>query len=86
MQQRFAPVQRRRVPGRDRYAALEIAEIPIPERELTVRGYSLRPTPAASRSRTTPNATQASSQYPSRPARSGPRVVRQNGVRIIYGN
>lgn len=86
MQQRFAPVQSRRVPGRDRYAALEIAEIPIPERELTVRGYSLRPTPAAARARTTPNATQASSQYPARTVRSGPRVVRQNGVRIIYGN
>jgi hypothetical protein len=88
MRERFAPVQSRRVPGRDRYAALEIAEIPIPERELTYRGYAVRSTPAAARSRAPQTATQASAQYPARtaPIRSGPRVVRQNGVRIIYGN
>ena len=78
MRERFAPVQQRR--GRDRYAPLQIAEIPVPERELVYRSYGQRPT-----------ATPASSQTMARPqrqapARSGPRVVRQNGVRIIYGN
>ena len=91
MQQRFAPVQSRRVSARDPYAPLQIAEIPIPERELTYRGYGYggpRSTQAGSRSRLAQNATQASSQYPARTVtvRSGPRVVRQNGVRIIYGN
>ena len=37
LRERFTPVQTRRVPGRDRYAPLQIAEIPIPERELSPR-------------------------------------------------
>lgn len=88
MRERYAPVQSRRLPGRDSYARLEIAEIPIPERELTWRGYGLPSSQTAARSRPARTATQASAQYPARqvPVRSGPRVVRQNGVRIIYGN
>jgi hypothetical protein len=81
MRERFAPAQQRRVPGRDRYAPLQIAEIPVPERELVYRSYGQRPTatPASSQTMVRPASRQA-------PARSGPRVVRQNGVRIIYGN
>jgi hypothetical protein len=91
MRERFAPVQSRRVTARDPYAPLQIAEIPIPERELTWRGYGYggqRSTQAAYRSRPARTATPASAQYPARQVavRSGPRVVRQNGVRIIYGN
>ena len=79
MRQRFAPV-------RQRYQPLQIAEIPIPTRELTYRTYGPRPTRTA---------TPASSQNAARPAaaqrqasaRSGPRIVRQsNGIRIVYGN
>jgi hypothetical protein len=81
MRERYAPVQTRRVPGRDRYAPIQIAEIPIPERELS---YGLRQIRAASRASATdmPRAAQPRTAA----TRSGPRVVRQNGVRIIYGN
>lgn len=87
MRQRFAPVQERRIAGRDRYAPLQIAEIPIPVRELTYRTYGPRPTrtatPASSQN-TTRSAAAAQRQTP---ARSGPRIVRQsNGIRIVYGN
>ncbi len=90
MRERYAPVERytpgqaRRIPGRARYAPLQIAEIPIPERELSYGGL-----------RTVRNATRASAITAAAPRavapravtpRSGPRVVRQNGVRIIYGN
>src|SRR5437870_3687960 len=47
MRERYGPVQARRVPGRDRYAPLQIAEIPIPARELVYRTYGPRPTPRA---------------------------------------
>jgi hypothetical protein len=77
MRERFAPAQPRR--GRDRYAPLQIAEIPVPERELVYRSYGQRPTATPASSQTRPAQRQA-------PVRSGPRVVRQNGVRIIYGN
>ncbi len=88
MRERFAPVQQRRVPGRDRYAPLQIAEIPIPAREIVYRTYGPRPTqrstPASSQNAARPEAQQEQSR---RPARSGPRVVRQsNGIRIVYGN
>ena len=83
MRERYAPVQSRRVPGRDRYAPLQIAEIPIPEREL-YRGGGLRSVNNATRASATA-ATRAASPRQSL-VRSGPRVVRQNGVRIVYGN
>jgi hypothetical protein len=86
MRERYAPVQERRVPGRDRNAPLQIAQIPIPTRVLVYRTYGPRPTRTA-----TPAMSQASPRAatPQRAAqvRSGPRVVRQsNGIRIVYGN
>jgi len=87
IRERFAPAQTRRVPGRDRYAPLQIAEIPIPERELSYGGLR------AVRNATRTSATRAAASGGARAAaprtmtvRTGPRVVRQNGVRIIYGN
>ena len=90
MRERFAPVmsygqaQQRRVPGRDRYAPIQIAEIPIPERELVYRTYGPRPTQRAIQASSNDSVRPAQRQAP---ARSGPRVVRQsNGIRIVYGN
>ncbi|WP_395613673.1 cell wall hydrolase [Allosphingosinicella sp.] len=90
MRERFAPVmsygqaQQRRVPGRDRYAPIQIAEIPIPERELVYRTYGPRPTQRAIQASSSDGVRPAQRQAP---ARSGPRVVRQsNGIRIVYGN
>jgi hypothetical protein len=86
MRERFVPVQTRRVPGRSQYEPMQIAEIPIPARELVYRTYGPRPTrtatPASSR-----NAPRAAAPQRQAPARTGPRVVRQtNGIRIVYGN
>jgi hypothetical protein len=84
--ERYVPVQTRRIPGRARYAPLQIAEIPIPERELSYGGLR------AVRNATRTSASMAASGAPRAAAsrtvtpRTGPRVVRQNGVRIIYGN
>jgi hypothetical protein len=84
MRERYGPAQERRASARDRYAPIQIAEIPVPERRVIYRSYGPR---------STPTATQAFSQDQVRPAqrqapaRSGPRVVRQsNGIRIVYGN
>lgn len=88
MRERFAPVrQERRVPGRDRYAPLQIAEIPIPARELVYRTYGPRPTQRATQASSTMTPPRAAAPQRQTPARSGPRVVRQsNGIRIVYGN
>ena len=84
MRERFAPVQERRVPGRDRYAPIQIAEIRIPERELVYRTYGPRPTQRAIQASSDDTVRPARRQAP---ARVGPRVVRQsNGIRIVYGN
>jgi hypothetical protein len=83
MRERYAPVQTRRVPGRDRYAPLQIAEIPIPEREL-YRGGGLRSVNSATRASASAAPRTVSPRQTQ--IRSGPRVVRQNGVRIVYGN
>ena len=90
MRERFAPVmsygqaQQRRVPGRDRYAPIQIAEIPIPERELVYRTYGPRPTQRAIQASSNDSVRPAQRQAPTR---VGPRVVRQsNGIRIVYGN
>ncbi|HTU11814.1 MAG TPA: cell wall hydrolase [Allosphingosinicella sp.] len=78
------PGRERRVPGRDRYAPIQIAEIPVPQQRLVYRTYGPGPTrsatPASSIDQARPQQRQASA------ARSGPRVVRQrNGIRIVYG-
>ena len=86
MRERFAPVQERRVPGRDRYAPMQIAEIPIPTRELVYRTYGPRPTRTATQA-SSQNSARPAVQQRQAPARTGPRVVRQsNGIRIVYGN
>jgi len=85
MRERYTPVQTRRVPGRDRYAPLQIAEIPIPEREL-VRGGGLRMAANATRASSSMAAPRTVQPRQVAARTSGPRVVRQNGVRIIYGN
>lgn len=85
IRERFTPVQTRRVPGRDRYAPLQIAEIPIPEREL-YRGGGLRTVSNATRASSSMAAPRTTAQPRQTTVRSGPRVVRQNGVRIVYGN
>jgi len=82
MRERYAPAQQRRLPGRDRYAPLQIAEIPIPARELN-RGGGLRSVTAATRA--SASGATRSAQPRQAPVRTGPRVVRQNGVRIVYG-
>ncbi|HYD12168.1 MAG TPA: cell wall hydrolase [Allosphingosinicella sp.] len=85
MRERFA--QERRVPGRDRYQPLQIAEIPIPARELVYRTYGPRPTQRATQASSQNAARPTARQQRQAPARSGPRVVRQsNGIRIVYGN
>jgi len=84
MRERYGPAQQRRVPGRARYATLEIAEIPIPERELAYRSFGPRSTRTATPASSTNSARP--SQQRQAAVRSGPRVVRQNGVRIVYGN
>jgi Cell Wall Hydrolase len=76
-----APMRERRVPGRDRYAPMQLAEIPVPERRLIYRTYGPRPT--AIQASATDGRPAAARQTA---VRTGPRVVRQNGVRIIYGN
>jgi hypothetical protein len=84
MRERFAPVQERRVPGRDRWAPLQIAEIPVPERRLIYRSYGPRPTQTATPAFASDTPRPAQRQAPTR---TGPRVVRQsNGIRIVYGN
>jgi hypothetical protein len=86
MRERYGSVQERRVPGRDRYAPLQIAEIPIPARELVYRTYGPRPTQRATQAMSQ-NMPRAATPQRQAPARSGPRVVRQsNGIRIVYGN
>jgi hypothetical protein len=86
MRERFAPAQQRRVPGRDRYAPIQIAEIPIPERELVYRTYGPRRRPTATQASST-NTVRPAAQQRQAPAHVGPRVVRQsNGIRIVYGN
>jgi hypothetical protein len=82
IRERFGPVQERRVPGRDRYAPVQVAEIPVPERRLVYRTYGPRPAQTATRASSTVAVAQRQA-----PARTGPRVVRQsNGIRIVYGN
>ena len=86
VRERYGSVQERRVvPGRDRYAPLQIAEIPIPTRELVYRTYGPRPTQRATPAMSQDGPPAAAPQRQA-PVRSGPRVVRQsNGIRIVYG-
>jgi hypothetical protein len=83
----YAPRMRERfAPARQRYQPLQIAEIPIPVRELTYRTYGPRPTRTATPASSQNTARPAASAQRQAPARSGPRIVRQsNGIRIVYG-
>ena len=71
---------RRNRPARDRYAPVELVEIPVVERPVTFRtisGGSSRPTATQASSRSQPRAE---------PVRRTPRVTYQGGVRIMRGS
>jgi hypothetical protein len=77
------PRRERFATARERYAATEVREIPVPERRLVYRTFGPRPAAIAASA----SVSAARVQAPRTVApRRGPRVRVEGGIRIIRGN